>query len=484
MRKHLLCGVSAVAIIVAGDATALAADAPVKKAPPPVAARVADWSGFYVGGHLGFGGAGINGDWDGGTGERVTRDISGIVGGMHVGRNWQTNTFIYGWEADLSATGWSTSVVKLEPGGLDSVAALHTKVAALASLRARLGMLFSPNFHGYLTGGLAYAHGEARAHTVSTIFEFQQQNKKFHAFGGVLGLGAEWKQTQNLSWRLEGLWYRLRKSQQFTIEQTDNVKLDDAWVVRLGATYHFDSTGVGKAPVAAPAGLPVKGIGPSIPLLTWTGPYVGGHLGYGAAETTGDWDGGSSQDLTKKLSGIVGGMHAGQNWQANTFVYGWEADLSASGWSKNTLGLEPGGGDTLGALHTKVTALASLRARLGMLFTPSLHGYVTGGLAYAHGEARAHAVSTDGGPLTLDGPQSNKFNRFSYVLGLGAEWKQTPNLSWRLEGLWYPLNASKSFTVGETGTVKLDDAWVVRFGATYHFDSSGWGKAPVVAARY
>jgi outer membrane immunogenic protein len=487
MRKQLLCGVSAVAVIVAVDATAFAADAPVKKAPAPVTARLPDWSGFYIGGHLGYGEAKITGDWQGGTGQDLTKNLSGIVGGMHAGRNWQTNTFVYGWEADLSATGgWSTSVVKpdtvVDP---TDVAGLHTKITALASLRARLGMLFTPNFHGYVTGGLAYAHGEAQGHTVSSgALDFAQQSRKFHVLGGVLGLGAEWKQTQNLSWRVEGLWYPLSKSRQFTIEETGSVKLDDIWVVRVGATYHFDGTAWGKAPVAAPAGLPVKGIGPAAPLLTWTGPYVGGHLGYGKAKITGDFDGGADQDLTKDLSGIVGGMHAGQNWQVNTFVYGWEADLSATGWSKNTLRLEPGGLDTLGGLHTKVTALASLRARLGMLFTPSLHGYVTGGLAYAHGKAQAHSVSTESGPLDLDGPQSQKFSRFSYVLGLGAEWKQTPNFSWRLEGLWYRLNDSKIFTPGNTGTVKLDDAWVVRLGATYHFDSSGWGKAPVVAARY
>ena len=352
MRKQLLCGVSAVAIIVAADATAFAADAPVKKAPPPVAARVADWSGFYVGGHLGFGEAKIGGDWNGdlsATQGDVTKNLSGIVGGMHAGRNWQVNTFVYGWEADLSATGWATSGVKADsPNPASDIAGLHTKVTALASLRARLGVLFTPNLHGYVTGGLAYAHGQARAHTVSTDlvlddFQFSQQSRSFHAFGGVLGLGAEWKQTQNLSWRLEGLWYRLRKSQQFTIEDTGNVKLDDAWVVRLGATYHFDSSGLGKAPVAVPVALPVKGIGPATPLLTWTGPYVGGHLGFGKAKITGDWDGGASLDLTKDLSGIVGGMHAGQNWQVNTFVYGWEADLSATGWAKNTLAWEPGG---------------------------------------------------------------------------------------------------------------------------------------------
>ena len=206
----------------------------------------------------------------------------------------------------------------------------------------------------------------------------------------MLGLGAEWKQTQNLSWRVEGLWYRLSKSRQFTIEETGNVKLDDVWVVRLGATYHFDSTAWGKAPVAAPVGLPVKGIAPANTVAYLDRALCRRSSRLWQSQNHGGLYRGAGLDVTKDLSGIVGGMHAGQNWQVNTFVYGWEADLSATGWAKNTVRVEPGGFDTLGGLHTKVTALASLRARLGMLFTPSLHGYVTGGLAYAHGKAQAH----------------------------------------------------------------------------------------------
>src|SRR5262245_25601205 len=79
--------------------TALAADmpvkAPVRKAPPVV--PVYDWSGFYVGAHIGgawsnstLTNSGIGTSWDpGGT---------GFIGGFQAGYNFQAGSFLFGVE--------------------------------------------------------------------------------------------------------------------------------------------------------------------------------------------------------------------------------------------------------------------------------------------------------------------------------------------------------------------------------------------------
>jgi outer membrane immunogenic protein len=239
MRKQLLSGVAAAAISAALVGSSLAADVPVRpvKAPPPAA--LMDWSGFYVGGHLGWGQGKFRATpHSGETDDGIARGKpSGIVGGMHAGQNWQQNTFVYGWEADLSATGWDKEAVF--DGTADPWRTYLTKVNMLASLRARLGMTLNPTTLVFLTGGLAYT--QAKAMGISP-FGGTITRAKHNKFGWVLGLGAEWKQTQNLSWRVEGLWYNFDSKEPlfgFTEPGPGSSKFKDALVVRVGATYHY-----------------------------------------------------------------------------------------------------------------------------------------------------------------------------------------------------------------------------------------------------
>jgi opacity protein-like surface antigen len=238
MRKQLLGGVAVIAITTAISGVGWAADAPVRMpvkspafvAPPPI------WSGWYVGGHLGLGRSGFSAipHSDEVTNDGVARPKpSGIIGGMHIGQNWQTNTFVYGWEADVSAAGLNkTSTFSTNPSRT-----FHADVDLLASLRGRLGMTLDPTMLFYLTGGLAYT----RASFLQISPDGTRQSGKINKFGWVAGLGAEWKQTPNLSWRLEGLWYRFNKTVNIpaTFDGPGKATFKDALVVRVGATYHY-----------------------------------------------------------------------------------------------------------------------------------------------------------------------------------------------------------------------------------------------------
>ena len=69
-----------------------------------------DWSGFYVGGHIG--GAWTNQEWintanttpfgDLPPGQGFRQRNSGVFGGGQIGYNWQANNFVFGLEGTIS----------------------------------------------------------------------------------------------------------------------------------------------------------------------------------------------------------------------------------------------------------------------------------------------------------------------------------------------------------------------------------------------
>src|SRR5262245_27932206 len=139
------------------SAPAFAADLPVKAPPRAAPPVVADWTGFYLGIHGGYG-------WGQTSVDEFGRDFlsefgfhepepkGGLFGGQ-AGYNWQRGNFVGGIEIDYSfARLKETQSREIESGSIDlevvaSVApaiytrtlSLHTKVDALASPRARAG---------------------------------------------------------------------------------------------------------------------------------------------------------------------------------------------------------------------------------------------------------------------------------------------------------------------------------------------------------
>src|SRR3984893_12650504 len=114
MKKTLLA-----AALVTLAAPAFAADyrRPPEYADPLVAAPLFNWSGFYIGGHGGYG-------WGTGAGGSPP----GFVGGGQLGFNYQIDRLVLGAEADISVS------------GIDGTAGGVTFGADyLGSLRARIG---------------------------------------------------------------------------------------------------------------------------------------------------------------------------------------------------------------------------------------------------------------------------------------------------------------------------------------------------------
>jgi outer membrane immunogenic protein len=198
--KRIFIGIAGLASLL--TTSALAADlAPhmYTKAPAPVVA-VYDWTGFYVGGNVGY-------SWgrssttqaftDSVTGAVLAAspskfDLNGVIGGGQAGYNWQRDKWVFGLEADIQGSGerGSTNVlcpanttVFTPPGGSSTVAAvssacslghagdtnignvngqaltdaLSQKIDWFGTFRGRIGSTFiAPTFLAYVTGGLAY----------------------------------------------------------------------------------------------------------------------------------------------------------------------------------------------------------------------------------------------------------------------------------------------------------------------------------------
>jgi outer membrane immunogenic protein len=160
-------------------------------------------------------------------------------------------------------------------------------------------------------------------------------------------------------------------------------------------------------------------------LFNWTGFYVGGHLGYG-------WGAGH---------GAVGGVQAGYNYQfpGSNIVVGGEADITLSGMDNTSY---------------SVDYLGSLRARAGIAMERFMV-YGTAGLGYGKGE-----VSIGG--------LSNSQTHFGLAIGAGVEGAITPNVTARLEYLYYGLGSETYSTVSGPLGASLD-ASVVRIGLNYKF---------------
>jgi outer membrane immunogenic protein len=213
------------------------------KAPAPAA--VYNWSGFYVGGHVGHGWdpaeavvtpAGILTPIgiivDGPTTAPFTLrvDPEGWFGGVQIGYNWQVGTWVFGLEADASLAnikdsasgGFVVDTSDTVGGGGDDVvitglATLSQKIDAFGTFRGRFG--FAANtLLIYATGGLAWAHvdttlsignigitGGGAANFTPAQFTASASDKRVE-WGYAIGGGAEWAFARNWSIRGEYLY--------------------------------------------------------------------------------------------------------------------------------------------------------------------------------------------------------------------------------------------------------------------------------------
>jgi outer membrane immunogenic protein len=217
MRRELLASVSAIALVIAGASAvtlfsdpADAADlrAPVRAAPPPIAAPVYSWTGCYVGAHVGWG-WGDNHATEGSFAPASFHTVgpantgintNGALFGGQVGCNyqfggwspWAGSNWVIGVQGDFAGTdinGKANDSLTDTGLGTDSTIALKTEW--LASVTGRLGLTFWNNQAlVYVKGGGAWARNQWDVHDAFDFFgsPIFSENRS----GWTVGGGVEW----------------------------------------------------------------------------------------------------------------------------------------------------------------------------------------------------------------------------------------------------------------------------------------------------
>jgi outer membrane immunogenic protein len=195
MHLHRLAvGFIAAAATIALTPIASAADLPVKApiAKAPIAAPRYDWSGFYVGGHIGYLWGRTRVEEDGVVTEPGAK-TDGAIGGVLAGYNWQNDPVVFGLEGDFGWThahGVGIAITTQAPNTYDLNWTSH--------LRGRAGYAVD-NWLFYVAGGLAVADLDFHEGNAASI-----TGGKY--FGWSIGGGAEFAFTRNLVGRIEYLY--------------------------------------------------------------------------------------------------------------------------------------------------------------------------------------------------------------------------------------------------------------------------------------
>lgn len=213
--------------------SASAADMAVK-ARPPMAAPIAvyDWTGFYIGGHVG--GSWTRETWVNTANTTVFGDLSpgqgfsqrgaGVFGGGHAGYNWQFTNIVLGLEGTISGLDNRGTVLNTVFGaGRDDV--FSWRANWMATVTGRLGVAFN-NHLLYVKGG--YAGVDNRLSVVDAVPVVGSGSDRHWHNGWTIGAGWEYGITQN--W-IVGLEY------DYSAFQTKSYQLAGAAV----GSYAFDA---------------------------------------------------------------------------------------------------------------------------------------------------------------------------------------------------------------------------------------------------
>jgi outer membrane immunogenic protein len=244
----------------------------------------------------------------------------------------------------------------------------------------------------------------------------------------------------------------------------------------------------------------------------WTGFYIGGNAGYSWGRSNNDISfyntvtglpivlpPGSVTNSSFDMNGGIAGGQAGYNWQMNNWVWGLEADIQWSGEKGRAnylcaatniggvclpgLTFLPGGaaGTNL-ALDRSLEWFGTARLRGGVLVSPRVLLYATGGLAYGSIKTSGtlSGFNGNGGAVVAFGSATD--TRIGWTVGAGVEGMLTQNWTAKLEYLYMDLGRydSLNFTLAPASNIgaRVSSDFrdhILRAGINYKFGG------PVVA---
>jgi outer membrane immunogenic protein len=204
-----------------------AADLPFKA--PAVALPAAyNWTGWYVGGNVGYGwgnssdpglsfadpGAAVGFAGYFAAGGNVFPDLKprGAVGGGQIGYNWQVSpNWVAGLVTDFQGSGMRASATNTvtPAGGLSSNQTNSEQINWFGTVRAKLGYALN-NWLAYATGGLAYGEVATSGSFVSPPLDFTGSDNTTKV-GWTAGAGLNYGLTRNWIVGVEYLYVDLGK---------------------------------------------------------------------------------------------------------------------------------------------------------------------------------------------------------------------------------------------------------------------------------
>jgi opacity protein-like surface antigen len=458
--------------------TGLIKAAGIYKAQP--IAPVYDWTGFYAGAFAGPGWG--NNNWSfpqARTG--VSSRMAGVLAGVDIGYNKQFGSWVLGVEGDVAATnakGGRACIPNLfDINALDNglpVQNCNNDLKWMATATGKVGYAWD-RVLVYGKAGAAWTENKLEVSCNGDAF-FPQggcipsnnaaggvQNvvATVGQFGWTVGAGFELALTPSWSAKAEYDYIGFG-SRNVVLPDTTLVNLkQDFNQVKLGVNYHF-----GKEDAVIASAMPVKAKAVPIAPYNWTGVYAGAALADRASvagwNTTGILDPFGSgafllPDPTTAAANTFSAnaqarVYAGYNWQASPkWVVGVEADVGngdskmskrgipgtfgngvnacdpgpgglicnqASAGGLSNPGLEAEAHDSIGV---KMGWDGTIRGKLGMLVTPTILFYGTGGAAFQQVSVSAACDGAIDSWCTAARSQTFSSIRAGWTAGLGLE---------------------------------------------------------------
>ncbi|MFZ0494770.1 MAG: outer membrane protein [Methylocella sp.] len=203
-RKFLLASVGAISLT---GSAAFAADLP-SRAPPPVylpPPPIFTWTGIYIGGQIGYAwGTGTNqfngfDPFFGPEGALLNSSVggtpNGVIGGAHVGYQYQINQWVIGLEGSVDGTSLSNTGVATFPDG--STLTANSTADIQGSIRGKLGVAWDRALI-YATGGVAFGGFNTNLSLVAPdVPFFASINRSNTRVGWTVGGGIEYAITNN-----------------------------------------------------------------------------------------------------------------------------------------------------------------------------------------------------------------------------------------------------------------------------------------------
>lgn len=220
------------------------------------------------------------------------------------------------------------------------------------------------------------------------------------------------------------------------------------------------------------------------PVFSWTGCYIGGHIGYAWGKKRVDFTPNPfSLEFDHDFDGLIAGGQLGCNlWQADRFVFGIEGQASWADIEKE-VAQDPIVTSGPNGFRTKIDIIGSIAGRLGYAIGPSglTLLYVKGGGAFIHEKYSTLAA------LATYAEKSDSHLRWGWMVGGGVEHAFNSNRSIKAEYNFSDFGTKDVSLCNPAGGCQIYEikqhVHLVKVGVNYRF--GGWDRpAAVVTTRY